>query len=349
MAGLWWVTQRIFKLIKGISNSLDNASGQIDNASTQVSQGSQQLASGASEQASNLEEISSNLEELTSMSIQNSENSAEIKRLMEGEVAEVYSIINARVAEMGETMAATVEASNEMAKVIKSIDEIAFQTNLLALNAAVDAARAGEAGKGFAVVAEEVRNLAQRSADAAKNTAQLIQETDSKVNEVVKQNNDVLEAMKKNENHAGKVAHLVSEVNAASQEQSVGIEQINTAIAQLNQVTQSNAANAEESASASEELSAQSRELSHMVGSLVKLVEGGGNVHIQRSYHGESDNLYADRLGPHSGKGKRKSKYNGNGNGRKSQTVNQNLTPDKIKVLTPEEVIPLMDSDMEDF
>lgn len=157
------------------------------------------------------------------------------------------------------------ESSDQTAKIVKTIDEIAMQTNLLALNAAVEAARAGEAGRGFAVVAEEVRNLAQRSAQAAKNTADMITESVKNADDGVKIATEVSQSFETIAGSAKKVNDLIAEIAAASQEQSAGIEQINTAVAQMDKVTQQNAANSEESASAAEELSSQAEELKNMI------------------------------------------------------------------------------------
>jgi methyl-accepting chemotaxis protein len=177
---------------------------------------------------------------------------------------------------MGHAITKIKGSSDQTAKIIKTIDEIAFQTNLLALNAAVEAARAGDAGKGFAVVAEEVRNLAQRSAEAAKNTAALIEESQQNANDGVAVSNEVGGILAQIVESVQKLTQLIGEVSAASDEQSKGILQIGTAVTEMDKLTQSNAANAEESASASEELAAQAKELGDMVEVLVGIVKGAG-------------------------------------------------------------------------
>jgi methyl-accepting chemotaxis protein len=181
---------------------------------------------------------------------------------------------NEAMGRMSEAIDDIQASSEETAKIVNTIDEIAFQTNLLALNAAVEAARAGEAGKGFAVVAEEVRNLAQRSAEAARNTAELIQGSVKNADNGVAISKEVSEMLTKIAEGNRKANDLVGEIAMASNEQSQGIEQINTAVGQMDQVTQSNAANAEESASAAEELSSQAEELNSMVAQLRQMVGG---------------------------------------------------------------------------
>ncbi len=268
-----FITIGITKSINFVIDGLRRGSEQVTSASEQVSSSSQSLSQGASEQASSLEEISSSLEEMASMTRQNADNAKQANSM-----SSAASEAARKGAEAMSKMAGAIEkikgSSDETAKIIKTIDEIAFQTNLLALNAAVEAARAGEAGKGFAVVAEEVRNLAQRSAEAAKNTSYLIEESQNNAEHGVSVSREVDEILSKIVESSVKVAELINEVTAASSEQSQGVDQITKAVQQLDKVTQSNAANAEESASASEELSAQAIELTDMVNQLVKLVDG---------------------------------------------------------------------------
>jgi methyl-accepting chemotaxis protein len=209
------------------------------------------------------------------MTRKNAENSKSAAAMM-GEVDHRITEGNRTLERMVTSMREITSSSDKISKIIKVIDEIAFQTNILALNAAVEAARAGEAGMGFAVVADEVRNLAQRSAQAAKDTAALIEESIAKSNEGSTKLQQVTSVIQAITESATKVKTLVDEVNLGSQEQARGIEQISKAIAQMDQVTRSTAANAEESASASEEMSAQAEALNHIVEQLRWLV--GGNA-----------------------------------------------------------------------
>ncbi len=246
-------------------SQVNSSVGQVSSASEQIASGSQSLAESASEQASSLEEISSSLEELSSMAKQNADNSSQAKNLSQ-EASNSAKAGNEAMDMMNQAITKIKGSSDETAKIIKTIDEIAFQTNLLALNAAVEAARAGEAGKGFAVVAEEVRNLAQRSASAAKNTSDLIQQATENADDGVRISGEVAKTFAEIAQSINKVNDLIAEISAASIEQSQGIGQINTAVADMDKLTQSNAANSEQSASAAQELSAQVSELRSMIG-----------------------------------------------------------------------------------
>ncbi|HKL81024.1 MAG TPA: methyl-accepting chemotaxis protein, partial [Desulfobacter sp.] len=315
--------------INRIIEGLGDGAEQVTSASNEVSTSSQSLAEGSSEQAASIEETSSSMEEMASMTKKNAENAGHADTLMK-DTNQVVTAANESMAQLTISMEDISKASEETFKIIKTIDEIAFQTNLLALNAAVEAARAGDAGAGFAVVADEVRNLAMRSAEAAKNTAELIEGTVKKVSngsELVATTND---AFGKVAESSGKVGAIVAEISEASNEQSKGIEQVNIAIAEMDKVVQQNAANAEESASASEEMNAQAEQLKSFVLDLIMVITG------QRTQD--------------------------NGDGSLSRTVTSASVPKKIKSpkknfikhdnrgIQPNQVIPFNDeSDFEDF
>jgi DNA repair exonuclease SbcCD ATPase subunit len=265
------IVRGINRALTVTSEALTQGSLQVATASNQVSAASQSLAEGSSEQAASLEEISSSLEELSSTTKHNATNagSAKISADQARSAAEQGS---SEMQKMQSAMEAIRQSSSDIAKILKTIDEIAFQTNILALNAAVEAARAGEAGAGFAVVADEVRNLAQRCAVAAKETAEKITDASTRSEQGVDLSTQVAACLAQILEKARQVDALVADVATASNEQSKGIDQINTAVSQLDKVTQSNAANAEETASASEELNAQSEELRASAVQLAALV-----------------------------------------------------------------------------
>ena len=239
-------------------------SEQVSSASSQIAQGSQALASGATQQASALEQVTSNLHELASMTDQNASSSTHASGLAEQANVSVDHG-KTRVVQLAEAMARIKNSSDATARIMKTIDEIAFQTNLLALNAAVEAARAGEAGKGFAVVAEEVRSLATRASDAAKSTSSLIAEAILNADEGVANTAGVQASLDEIEQGVRQVHTVMEEIAAASVEQKQGVGQIATAVTQMNTVTQQTAAHAEEGASSAEELAGQAETLSHLV------------------------------------------------------------------------------------
>lgn len=240
------------------------AVGQVQSASGQIAGGSQSLAQGANQQASSLEEISSSLHEMSAMVKSNTENANQAS-LLAKQANDRAEAGNLAVNNMSEAIQLIKKSADETFKIVKTIDEIAFQTNLLALNAAVEAARAGDAGKGFAVVAEEVRNLAQRSAAAAKNTSSMIEESRKNAEKGVTVTAEVAEALKQIGEIIKKVSRLNDEVSTSTQEQSAGIEQINSGISETNKVTQQNAALSEQSASSAEELNGQAEALAALV------------------------------------------------------------------------------------
>ena len=245
-------------------------------AAQEVSRASQSLSQGATEQAASLEETSASMEEMASMTRQNAENSQTAATLMTDVDAKVQGS-NKALANMVASMTSIQESSQQVAKIIKTIDEIAFQTNILALNAAVEAARAGDAGMGFAVVADEVRNLAQRSAQAARDTAGLIEASMIKTDAGSKTVDQVAEAITAITASVTSVKGLVEEVSHASRQQSQGIDQVAQAISQMEKVTQSTAATAEESAAASEVLTGQADSAMQIVGRLEILVGASRN------------------------------------------------------------------------
>ncbi len=262
------------KLKDSLNIALDNldvalsdvagATNQVAAAATQISSGSQSLAEGSSEQASSLEEVSASLQELASMTRQNASNAQEARGLAESTRTSTTQGVE-QMHKLSGAIEKIKQSSDATAKIVKTIDEIAFQTNLLALNAAVEAARAGDAGKGFAVVAEEVRNLAMRSAEAAKNTAQLIEDAVKNAEGGVALNAEVLGKLTEISEKIVKVGTVMTEIAAASDQQRQGVDQITTAVEQMNGVTQQAAANSEESAATAAELNSQADQMRGMV------------------------------------------------------------------------------------
>ncbi|MFI5399654.1 MAG: methyl-accepting chemotaxis protein [SAR324 cluster bacterium] len=270
----WVVTRRLTGRLQHIIVDLAAASEQTLSATGQVASTSQELARGASEQSATAEETQSTLEELSGMTRQNSENAGKVDALVR-QAQQGTGRAGAAMGRMESAIHSIKEGSDKTAKIVKTIDEIAFQTNLLALNAAVEAARAGDAGRGFAVVAEEVRNLALRCAVAAKDTSALIEDSQQRADQGVAVAGEVGLLLKEIAAVAGQMNGVVGNMSTASAEQDKGVHQIAEAVTRSNQVTQSNAAAAEETSASAEELSAQAQSLAVTVEQLKMLVHGG--------------------------------------------------------------------------
>jgi methyl-accepting chemotaxis protein len=263
--------------LRGIAGAMLRESDEISDASRDVASSSQFAAQGATEQAATLEETSASLSEITSLTRKNAESMQAAAGLV-GETNRLVEDANRNLEAMVGSMKEINTSSEKISKIIRVIDEIAFQTNILALNAAVEAARAGEAGMGFAVVADEVRNLAQRSAQAAKDTALLIEESISKSNAGSAKLDQVAESVRKITGRAAQVKTLVDNVDGASQQQARGIEQIAAAAGQMEQVTQKSAASAERTASAGEQLATHAESLTALVHKLRELSGVGADL-----------------------------------------------------------------------
>ena len=333
------IARRITSPLENMILGLTDTSNEVISASAHVGSFSQQLADGTSNQASALEETSSSLEEMSSMTKQNADHAGQAKTMM-GDARRIIEKVGGHMDEMSEAIMEITKSSEETAKIIKIIDEIAFQTNLLALNAAVEAARAGEAGAGFAVVANEVRNLALRAAAAAKNTNNLIDNTIKAVRMGSDLTKMTQEACKENAEISMKVGRLVDEVASASQEQAIGIAQVNRAVSEMDKVTQQAAATAEESASASEELNAQAEQMKVFVADLVAVVGGTGNGLNKGGQNRQGSLTGADRISTPMGNRRKKDK---------SLITRGKEKLAKATGFRSKEVIPLEKGDFKDF
>ncbi len=325
------ITRSITVPVNIIASSLSDSASQVASASGQLAASSQQLSEGCSEQASSVEETSATLQETTSMVQQNNGNTLQAVQLS-GLTRDAAQKGNQEMQEMMNSIKEIKNSSDQAAKIVKMIDDIAFQTNILSLNAAVEAARAGEAGVGFAVVAEEVRNLAQKSAQAAKDTAAIIETNIGLSTQGVLISEKVKTDLDEITLQAKKVSELMQEISAAGNEQAQGIGQVNQAIIQIETVTERNAANSEETASASEELNAQAENLSEIVQQLSELVNGS-----RKNLVSSNKNTKKIPLNSLLEENKKIPAL-------KTGLQNNGITPNsslKTKIIRPEEVIPL--------
>ncbi len=280
MTGGWRLKNRIAGELRQIASKLADFSASSTNSASQVMRSSQMLAQGAGQQAASIEETSVSLEEVSGMTKRNAESAQLVNDLARKARASAEKGA-ADLKAMSAAVAAIKNSGDEIAKIIRTIDEIAFQTNSLALNAAVEAARAGEAGMGFAVVADEVRNLAQRSAQSARETSLKIQNAIANTARGVEISATVSETLAELVEKARQVDDLAAEVATASREQTQGISLVNGAVGQMDRITQANAASAEQSASAAEDLNAQAVSMKETVGELLQLVGGSAAAALQ--------------------------------------------------------------------
>lgn len=353
----FFISRSISSNLREVIDSLNSGAEQVNASSEQLSGASQELSESASEQAAGLQQTTSSLEDMATQTKQSAENAGQAEVAMRETEPRVAKGVEA-MQRMTSAMSDIQEASQATSKILKTIDDIAFQTNLLALNAAVEAARAGEAGKGFAVVAEEVRNLAQRSAQAARDTSELIERSLGSSERGSTVAKEVSENLVMIQDSVSQVGTLVMEISAASKEQSTGINEINSVMSEMDKVVQQNASSSEESASAAEELSSQANELKTIVSQLVTLV-GSGNESSRKGLGSSmlaktSSKLRAGAKAPYVPEPRYEpSKFNGNGNGHVNGHKNGHSSGNGKSAhrpsRSPKDFIPLEEAELSDF
>jgi methyl-accepting chemotaxis protein len=322
-----------------MSEDLGSTAGSMNSAASQVSSSAQELSSGASQLASSVEEMTSSMEELQSTIENNTKNIREAENIMDQTIKGTEDVTS-RMEKMRSAMGEINQHSKQIEKIIKVIDDIAFQTNILALNAAVEAARAGDAGRGFVVVADQVKSLAQKSAEAAKETADLIEKAIRSINEGESTTDEVLNSQSNAKELAEKVSNLLDEVTKASQEQLKGANQVTQGISQINNVVQQTASSSEELASSGEEMLSQSEMMENIVFKLNELVQGEGKVERKQPQKKKTQRQ-SQPSGPQNTGGSGQKNPSSNG-GPKKQPQKQ-----KVDLVRPEDQIPL--EDFEDF
>jgi methyl-accepting chemotaxis protein len=331
------ITRGVTGPLRRIIESLESASEQITSGSEQIAVSSQSLAEGSSQQAASIEETSSSLEEMAAHTRQNAENSEQAERAVKDSTQMIEAGVLS-MKRMNVAISEIQESSKETSNIIKTIDDIAFQTNLLALNAAVEAARAGDAGKGFAVVAEEVRNLAQRSAEAARSTSQLIEKSQKNADNGVSVTEEMERQLGSIQARSQKVNTLIEEISAASKEQAQGIKQINTAVSQMDKVVQRNVTESEESASAAEQLSSQAAEMKKMLIALTTLLEGVKNSSRNQAH----EKAHPFRQNQRDGRMQKTFRAN-----RKTRSLSSRLSRETVE--RPKAIIPFDEDEFKDF
>jgi methyl-accepting chemotaxis protein len=345
------------RIIEGLSEIVEKVSSALQ----QITSSSRSLAESASKQAASVEETSSSLEEMSSMTRQNANNANEANTLVKNS-QEIISKADASMGTLTESMMDISKASEETSKIIKTIDEIAFQTNLLALNAAVEAARAGEAGAGFSVVADEVRNLAMRAAEAAKNTSTLIEGTVKKIKDGEEVANKTNKAFGEVSSQSDKISELVAEIAAASRDQALGIEQLNLAVMDMDKSIQQNAADADSSATAADKLMHQVDRIKQLVNEMIS-VTGATAEKILREKDTYEEYEQYDRYDYFSQKeqpkwveGRKEEQEPEEEEEEETEEENKKSEKQKRKPaayssreVRPEQIIPLDDDDFKDF